>query len=427
MAQGRRDDKGPGESTMRRLTFGQTMALAAVILLSTGAVAARKDNWTKNESNCSGVLAKPNKADPEKLEVCADAFNTDARFHLVTSSTKKNARKSLQHLYENGSDRGSTIGREGLYRFGLKLPVREFKGDESKKAVAKKRAKYRPDRASKANQNRARDKAKKGVAQLKRKRFGAAQTMLRASIGMDGRCEYCIYNLACAEARQNKKKDTFLHLQWLSDLATDDSIERLIKARTDSDFDKVRKTAEFKRITGYARIHVVNTLGDAGEKAVDNIEIMLKEMGHAKPDSDDKDKEQDFPQVLFKDHAKAQSLVIAQLLNHPRVRLDPQKRKSKYDIVIVWGAKVRRKGGNVSVESMGPKTVDGKMAQARSAQNKVLAKPDQAINKVNRIVDTPERTYKSVESMGKRVEGTFNKGKGVFEKVTSIPDKITSL
>ena len=417
---------------MRRSTFAPALALLAlallaVILLCTAAIAARKDNWTRNASMCSSVLAKPAKATADKLEVCADAFNTDARFHLLTSGKKSDAKKSLKYLYENGSDRGATIGREGLYRFGLKLPPREPKGDEPAKAVAKKRIKYRPEEVSKANRNRARAKAKKGISQLKRKRYGAAESMLKSSIGMDPRCEFCIYNLACAEARQNKRKPTYEHLQWLSDLGSDDGIERLIKARTDSDFDRVRKTSQFKRITGYARIHVINTLGDAGEKAMDNIEIMLKEMGHAKPDSDDKNKAQDFPQVLFKEHAKAQSLVIAQLLNHPRVRLDPQKKKSKYDIVIVWGAKVKREGGNVAVESMGPKTVDGKMASARSAQNKVLAKPDQAINKVNRIVDTPERTYKSVESMGKRVEGTFNKGKGVFEKVTSIPDKITSL
>ncbi len=413
---------------MRRSTLAQGLALAAAVLLATAALAARKDAWTRTERPCGKVLAKPAKADAEKLEACADAFNTDARFHMITGGTKKDAKKALQFLYENGSNRGSTIGREGLYRFGLKLPPRAPKGDEPVKKVAKKRQKYRPDPVSKANQNRARAKAKKGVAQLKKKRLGAAVSTLKASVNMDGRCEFCIYNLACAESRAKKRQDTFLHLMWLSDLGTDDAIERLIKARTDSDFDNVRKSSKFKKITGYARIHVVNTLGDAGEKAVDNIEIMLKEMGHAKPDSDDKDKSKDFPQVMFKDHSKAQALVIAQLLNHPRVRLDPMKRKSKYDIEIVWGARVKKEGGQVvAVESFGPKTVDGKMSQARSAQNKVLAKPDQAINKVNRIVSTPERTYKSVESMGKRVEGTYNKGKGVFEKVTSIPDKITSL
>ena len=412
---------------MRRSKIGQLCLLLAIITLASAALAAKKDAWTRNESSCGKVFDKPEEANTEKLEVCADAFNTDARFHLVSGPAKTDARKALRYLYEKGSDRGSLIGRDGLARFGVKLAVRAKRGDAPVSKTAAARKKYRPDTASKGNKKQAVKLAKQGVSQLSKNRNARAEKMLESAVGLDGGCEYCIYNLACAEAKQGKQKETFEHLQWLSDLGTDDAIERLIKARTDGDFKKVRDEGEFKRITGYARIRVVNTIADAGEKAIGNIEIMLKEMGHARPDTDEKGKTQDYPQVQFKPHSKAQSLVIAELLNHPRVRLDPMKGDNKFDIVIVWGAKVNRDGGAVAVESLGPKTVDGKMSQARSAQNKVLAKPDQAINKVNRIVSTPERTYKSVESMGKRVEGTFNKGKGAFEKIGGLPDKITSL
>lgn len=412
---------------MRRLKPGPLCLLAIVLLWATVAAAAPKDPWTRLEVKCGPVMAHPKKADSEQLEVCLDAFNTDARMHLMSATVKDDAEKSLRHLYDKGSDRGALIARDGLVRFGVKVPLRPERGSEPAAAVAKRRIKYNPETAAKSKQNAAVTLAKRGVADLSRNRDAKAEKTLTAAIGLDGRCEYCIYNLACAEAKQKKKAQTFEHLQWLSDLGTDDAIERLIKARTDADFRKVREEPDFKRITGYAKIRVVNTIAEAGEEGVKNIEIMLKEMGHARPDTDEKGKKQDFPQVQFKPYAKAQTLVITQLLNHPRVRMDPMKGDSKYDIVIVWGAKVTNEGGKLKVESVGPKTVDGKMSAARAAQNKVLAKPDQAINKVNRIVDTPERTYKSVESMGKRVEGTFNKGKGLVDKVGGIPDKITSL
>ena len=412
---------------MRRSKPGPLCLLVIAMLWGSVALAAPKDPWTRSEVKCTPMMAHPKKADSEKLEVCLDAFNTDARLHLLSGSLKDDARKSLDYLYDKGSDRGALIARDGLIRFGVKRPLRPERGSAPSTAVAPRRLKYKPDTVDKSKQGRAVALAKQAVRQLAKNRDAKAEQMLTSSVGLDGRCEFCIYNLACAEAKQKKQKQTYEHLQWLSDLGTDDAIERLIKARTDGDFKNVREDSEFKRITGYARIRVVNTIKDAGEKGVENIEIMLKEMGHARPDTDEKGKEQDFPQVQFKPHAKAQTLVITQLLNHPRVRMDPMTGDSKYDIVIIWGAKVINEGGKLTVESMGPKTVDGKMSQARSAQNKVLAKPDQAINKVDKIVSTPERTYKSVESMGKRVEGTFNKGKGLFEKVGAMPDKITSL
>lgn len=417
---------------MRRKTFHlPLLSLLAWTALCTTALAQSPDikRWDKSERKCISLFSEPDKAEPAKLETCADEFNTDARLHLLSGLAKDDAKKAMHYLYEKGTDRAALIARDGLYRFGVKIAVRPERGQEAPSTAAAPvaRVKYRPDLASKGDQNKALALAKKGVKDLSKNRNDRAEKTLTEAVQLDGRCEFCIYNLACATAKQGQGPPTYERLQWLSDLGTEDAIERLIKARTDGDFAKVNKDPEFKRITGYARIRVVNTLGEPGEKAMENIEIMLKEMGHERPDTADSKDKRDAPQVLFKPHAKAQTAVISSLLNHPRVRIDPMTEDSPYDIIILWGALTKQEGGSTMVESMGPKTVDGKMSEARSAQNKVLAKPEAAINKVDRVISTPERTYKSVEAMGKRVEGTFNKGKGVFEKVGGMGEKINSL
>ncbi len=410
-----------------RRAFGCAAALVLTAALAPDRAFADDTPWKKREHECRNSMRKAEEASPELLEQCADLFAVHARLHLMGGADRDELQRGLRWIYENGPDRASLIARDGLFRLGMRVPVREAKiaGGDGTTPVG--RARYNPPEAAKADQKSAEALAKAGVEELLKKRYDQGAAKLKQSIGQDPRSEFAIYNYACSQALLKKRDEAIEWLQNLADLGSDQSAERLIRARSDGDFANLRDDGDFKRITGHMKIKVVNTMGEAGEPAIANIQKMFEKLGHKDVEVvASKDKRQD-PQVLFKPHAKAQVPLIADLLDHPRTRFDPTD-EGKHDLVILWGCKVQQgEDGSTQVESVGPNTVDEKMEAAKRKQNEVLAKPEQAINKVDKVISTPERTYNSAEAMGKRVEGSVKKGESLFKKVEGMGAKINSL
>ncbi len=414
---------------MRRLVPAATLAL--LLSLTTSLGLAADSRFTEHRHRCAKLFDKPAKAPEAALNNCANIFSAYGRFHILGSSYSDTVKSALRWMYENGSAEAAAIARDGLFRFGIKLPVRAARagggggGNTVVRATGRKR--YNPPEATKADQSSAEKIAKDGVKDLVKRKYGRGVGKLKKAVKLDPRSEYAIYNLGCGLSLTKQRDDAIQWLQNLADLGSEQSSERLIRARSDGDFTYLRNDPDFKRITGYANILVLNHIGTPGEAAVENIETVLGKLGHKSVTSQKGKKKRDAPQVLFKPYAKAQVSLIAELLNHPRTRIDPIKGDSKYDIIIRWGARVKEEDGEVRVESMGPSTVDAKIDAAKRKQNKILAKPENAINKVDRVISTPDRAYKNVQGMGKRVEGTYKKGEGVFKKVKGIGDKINSL
>jgi len=415
---------------MRSARLRPAFALVAA-LLALPATTAHANEWDGQSVSCVKAFATPDKAPTEVMLRCADLFNAEARLQLLSSGDRAAVEKGLRWLYANGDDKAARVARDGLYRLEVRLPPREKQASGAGgigTAPAPERPRYDPPEAKEADAKAADKLVKAGIKLLLKKKWSAAVALLESALQKNPRSEPALYNLACGEANlEPKRKDALKHLQNLADLGTDQSSERLIKSRSDADFEPIRDDPDYKRITGYMRIQVVNTIGRAGEPAIENIEKLFDKLGHKKRETSEIDKAQDHPTVLFKPHAKAQTALIAELLNHPRTRLDPIDFESKYDMIVRWGARVDSSGGETKVESFGPDTVDDSIANARKKQNKILAQPEGAINKVNKVVSTPERAYGQVEAMGKRVEGTVDKAKGAVEKMKSLGDKVNSL
>ncbi|MSP91917.1 MAG: hypothetical protein EXR79_08995 [Myxococcales bacterium] len=402
-------------------------AVAGVVAIPTTGHAGE---WDDRQKDCLASFAEPAKADDKKLLACADLFSAEAGIEKLSGGEKKSIETGLRYMYDNGSDVAARRAREGLFRLDVRVPVRANRdGGGAKESAPSERKRYDPQEAKSADRAECDKLAKDGVKQIKAKKFGAAIGSLEKALQKDGRSEFALYNIACAEAHiDGKKPKAFEHLQNMADLGTDASAERLIKARTDLDFEDVRDESEFKRITGYARIQIVNTLGKSGEKGVENIEKVLVGIGHRKPDHTEEDKLLEAPVIVFKGHSKAQVALIAEILGNTQTRLDPMSGESKYDIIVKWGSKVNKETGKA--DSEGPANVDEAMADARKSQNKTLAKPEAAINQVNKVVDTPNRVVSNVEGMKSRVEMTGNKIKGVGDKVKALsemPGKLEGL
>ncbi len=402
--------------------------LAAVLLVGGLPARAHAASWDEQAMACLVAFNKPADSNEKSLVGCADAFGSSARLDRLSAHDRKSVEQGLRWLYEHGSDPNAAIARESLLRLEVKLPPRAPTVTENPTAKASdERKRYDPPEARTADREAADKLVKEGIALNKKKKWKDGAGLLEKSLDKDPRSEGGLYNLACAEANlADKHAEAILHLRDLADLGTDSATDRLIKARTDPDFDGVRDEPDFKRVTGAVRVQVVNTIGSPGEPAVENIQKLLVKLDQRKPDAKDDDSAPlDHPQIYFKPHAKAQVALLADLLKHPKVELQPMAadNPSKYDIIVRWGAKVTVDAdGKKTADSIGPDTVDDQVAAARRKQNKVLAQPEQAINKVNKVVDTPGRTYTEAENMGKRVTNTVDKAKGAADKVKGLSE-----
>lgn len=374
--------------------------------------------WKGRQAECIAAFGAADKSDQAKLMSCADDFASDAVIEQLPPADKGAIEKGLRWLYDNGSDKGAKVARLALQRLGVNLPLRPSKGGGAVKAEAAERAKYDPPEAKKADAEAAEKLYKDGVALLKKKKWKEAVAVLLKGLEKNPRSEKILYNLGCGEANMpGDYKPLWTHLQYLADLGSDYSGELLVKARSDEDFEPVREEIEFKRLTGYLRAQIVNTVDDVGEPGVANIFKLFEKLGHRKPDKKDDDKTPlPAPIVQFKPHAKAQTAVIAELLGDPDTKLEPIT-EGKYDLVIRWGTKIDDKGKPIN---LGPETADEAVAKARQKQNKALAQPEQAIGKVNKVLDTPGRVISEAGKMKDRVLSVGDKAKGAVDKAKDL-------
>lgn len=396
-------------------------AVLSVSTLMAGlAHGADRQPWKAIAVDCMATFAAPDKADETKLFTCADGFAAEAVLESLTAADKTNAEKGLRWLYDKGSDKSAKVARLGLQRLGINLPFRAARALDKGAMAQPERAKYDPPEAKDADKKAAEKLYKDGVALLKKKKWKDGVGILLKGLEKDGRSEKILYNLGCGECNlEGDKKACWTHLQYLSDLGTDYAAELLIKARTDGDYEGVREESEFKRLTGYMRVQVINTVGDVGDPGVENILKLFDKLGHKKPDKrDDESHPQPSPTIQFKAYTKAQVAVIAELLNDQNTKLEPiDNGVGKYDMVIRWGTQIDDKGKPVN---LGPDTADEAMAKARQKQNKALQQPEQAIGKVNKVLDTPNRVISEAGKMKDRVLGVGDKAKGAADKIKDI-------
>lgn len=402
------------------------LALATIsALTSTSALAV--EGWDAMGDSCIKAMGTPEKADAKKLLSCADTFSADARLDKLSGGDKSSIEKGMRWLYDNGDDTAARIARDGLMRLGIKLPARGVskesgKGSTSTPAGEPERKKYDPPEAKDAERKAADKLCDDAIKLLKKKKWADGAKLLEKGLEKDPRSEKVLYNLACGEANiESRRTKAVDRLQAMADLGSDEATKRLVKARIDPDLEPLRDNPDFKRVTGYARIQIINTVGTPGEKGVENIQKMLNKLEHRKADEKDEDKPQDTPSIQFKSHAKAQSALLADLLKATKLDLLPAD--AKFDIVVRWGTKVE----NGKPLSIGPDTGDEAIADARKKQNKVLAQPDAALNKVNKVLNTPDHAYSEAQAAEKRVEGTIKKATGAVEKMKGLGEKLNKL
>ena len=178
----------------------------------------------------------------------------------------------------------------------------------------------------------------------------------------------------------------------------------------------------YKKVTGYARIKLVNSIGMFGEDEVDRIEKTLRKLKHRDVEQGiDKKQGRTAPVIWFKDHSAATAWVVKKTLIHPGTLMTKIHWDTPYDIVVSWGNKIVKRDGvkqpQKDYTDVNPEKAEKRLSDLRREEDKALREPEKVARKIDHTVDTPKRIQNSVEGGVRRAERTVDTIKNTGGKV----------
>ena len=421
--------------TMRtRLVTAAT--LGGLLLSATTALAA--NNWQTYGGDCDAAAFKsPDTADIKVIGRCIRLWEAYQDVSQVKDGDyKTRVVTAMQRLYAQGDDKDAGVARNALARLGVaNLPKRGNEaaagaGTSDATAPATKEPahkRFNPDPPTKA-QLKAADKAfKAGFTSYSKKDYDKALVQYLKMVDAAPGYAKGHYNVACIYALQGDDAKMGTYLQNLADMAAGGNAEALadIKAaRTDTDFEGMRdKSMAFKRITGYAKIKVLNAMGDRGEENADNIMASLKKLNYVADGVDESSKERKNPIIWYAEHSRTAAFIVKELLNHPKTQvvLFSFDQLKGYDVVVVWGDDLK-KSEDPKVYVQDPKDAEKKLDQLAKKEDEILKEPDAVTDEIDSALGKPQEIQddvdKNLERPGKavdKVEKSVDKVKGLFK------------
>lgn len=409
------------------------LALFGLVTFATSALAA--DAWDTNGKDCDkSAFKSPDTADLAEISQCVKLWEAYQNVSKAKGDYKDRVVAAMKRLYVAGDELDSKIARGALLRLGVHdLPERpSAKSTAPATATATsgakappKRAVFNPPAPDKGAIKKAEAYFKKGIKAYQKKNYDDALTNYLKMTEVAPGYAKGHYNVACIYALQGNEAKMAEYLMNLADMSgagNKEAAGMLRQARDDADFADIRdKSAEFKRLTGYGKIMILNAMGDRGEDNVDNLESSLKKLGHPVADITPSTKTRKNPIVWYAEHSKGLAYIIVKLLNHPKtqtVLFTPAELKG-YDVVVVWGDDLKDKE-DPKVYVSDPKDAEKKIDGLLRQEDEMLSKPGQVVDDVDDTLSTPER-------ISDKVEDKVDKAGKSVEKVEKAIDKAGSL
>ncbi len=425
-----------------RAVAASLLALSSLVSLAPATASA--DDWAKYRGDCDDVLRSHSTQVLLKLKECVSLWTAYVEPNALKPNQRQEVKNAFQTLYDKGvqskDEEAQYFAVQAADRLGeslkldnVKPPSAPSKGTGSEKA-APPEAKAKPARkkfvapeVSKPNQKKAADLVKDGVGHFKKGKRDKALKAYEQALEADPANVNALYNHAAEMAFRKKKKECIESLTKLFDLGTKESMERLRNSRVDPDFAPMHDEVAFKEVSGYAKIKLVNSLGELGEDEIKRIEKLLGELKFKVVETgDDKTKGRQNPVVFFKDHSAASAYIVKLAVVHPGTVVTKITWESDFDIIVSWGNKIVVKDGvkmpAKDYTDTKPADVEKQVQNLRAAEDKALREPKQAAYKVKNAVETPQRVKADAERGVNEVKSTIDTMKKTGDAIKKAPD-----
>jgi tetratricopeptide (TPR) repeat protein len=406
-----------------------------VILFSAGSLFAQKI-WEQNKGNCEMVFKDFEQAKINELKTCVGIWEAYRDVSSLKEKDKQSVAKAMNRLYLEGDEESQFIAKNALTRLGFPPPERaEKKETEEVKKPARKP--YNPPEASAEDQKKAEKIRNTGMKLYKKGDYKKALEYFDQALLFYGGYVQALYDAACSYGALGNGEMAVEYLRRILDVGGKKSVEKIRKARVDKDFDKVKDREDFKVVTGYARIKVLNGMSEDyyqfGEDAVKDIEKALVKLNYSVAEKGKDKHERDRAYIWYRPYLKTQALFFAKLINHPKTTIVVMDWNSDFDIIISWADKpVQTKDGEVvmketskvnkgkGVSLSGVKDPDKQMDDLYWEEDNALKKPDEYARKTEHVVTTPDRTVQKTEQGIRRIENTGKKIDGALDKTMKL-------
>ena len=405
---------------------------ALVVLLTLSFVRPSiASDWQTYKSDCDKVFNSHRTIVIQRLKECVGLWTAYVDPNVVKPQEAQRLKIAFQGLYDRsmnaGDEEGEFLARGAAERLRARL-VLKLKRDPTTASGTgdaerpQKRKKFVSPEVSVGDQRRAEKEVKKGIKFFKRKKRDKAMAAYKRALAFDPGNLNGIYNLAAEYAFRKQAGDAVDQLLKLKDIGTNGAVARLQEARVDPDFEPIHDDVAYKKVTGYARIKLVNSIGMFGEDEVDRIEKTLRKLKHRDVEQGiDKKQGRTAPVIWFKDHSAATAWVVKKTLIHPGTLMTKIHWDTPYDIVVSWGNKIVKRDGvkqpQKDYTDVNPEKAEKRLSDLRREEDKALREPEKVARKIDHTVDTPKRIQNSVEGGVRRAERTVDTIKNTGGKV----------
>lgn len=418
-----------------------TWLLPALFVTVAAAPGFAQGQWDREKGDCDAVFASADSVVLPKLKQCVAMWQAYVDPNLVKPKEQQRLKNVFQALYNRGVSRADEeaeyLSTAAARHLGVKLqlklrhtpkqPVRNNGPEQPEKgtATASRRVKFVAPEVSARDRKKAAKLVKAGVKFFHKGKRDKAKAKYEKALELDPGNLDGLFNLAAELAHRKDAKGAVRELQKLQDIGSDAANTCLRQARVDPDFVPIHDYTPYKRVSGYARIKVVNSLGEFGEDEVDRIVKTLEKLSHQRPDTGvDKVTLRKAPVIWFKEHSAPTAFLVKKVVLHPGTTMTKITWDTDYDILVSWGNKIVEKDGMKQPQKdytdYTPEQGEKRMDNLLREEDKILRKPEQAARKVDHAIATPDRVEQKAKSSVDRVEKTVDTIEKTGDKIKGI-------
>ncbi|MBR4986926.1 MAG: hypothetical protein IKY83_14430 [Proteobacteria bacterium] len=190
------------------------------------------------------------------------------------------------------------------------------------------------DKAEKAS-NAAYNKA---TAQRQKKSYNKALSLYKDALESNPFNIQAKYDIASMLAIMGDENGALRHLEELNSWNHPVAEKRITDARSDADFDNIRDNPNFKLITGYVRVVVVNGASTVGLQKVKDIKTKLEKKNIPVAAVSKSDRVELQPQIWYREGFEDYAYKIKEYLNfQQKVVVSVMRENTNNDVLVVWG------------------------------------------------------------------------------------------
>ena len=179
---------------------------------------------------------------------------------------------------------------------------------------------------------------KKATAERKKKNLHKAIPLYREALNQNPYHIGARYDLACALSLNGDEMGALRELEELYTYNDAEAEQRIIKARSDEDFEPIRDNPNFKLLTGYVRVAILNGASSIGEPTVAEMKRKLESKNIPVAEVGKSNRVELMPQIWYREGFDGYAFKIKEILGKNKMVVQTMKNNdSNNDVLIVWG------------------------------------------------------------------------------------------